>query len=115
MYSVSNDIAPATEYAPLGPVGCTAGASSSVALMSRLVGSVEMKSCLKFVATCAVLVSTSAVCATTLTTSLSAATPSVTSSGTSCVGATETVFCCVWNPLSSNVTVYVPDGSAEKM
>ncbi len=93
MYSVSNDIAPAIEYAPLGPVGCTAGASSSEALMSRVVGSIAIRSCLKLVATCAVRVSTSAVCPTTLTVSVSDATPSVTSSGTTCVGASVTVFC----------------------
>ncbi len=60
MYSVSKDIDPAMEKAPLGPVGWTAGARSNVELMSRLVGRFAIISCLKLVATCAVCVSTSA-------------------------------------------------------
>src|SRR5712691_8516305 len=71
----SYDTEPEIEYPPLGPVGCTAGASSRYELMSRFVGSIATRSCLKFVATCAVCVSTSAVRPTTNTVSVSAAGP----------------------------------------
>ena len=81
------------EYAPLGPDGWTAGAISSVELMSRLVGSMAIRVCLKSVATCAVCVNTSADRPTTFTVSARVAGPSVMLSGTVCVGATDTVFC----------------------
>ena len=61
--------------------------------MSRLVGSIAIRSCWKLVATCAVCVRTSADLPTTLTVSSSAAGPSVTFSGTVCVGATAIVRC----------------------
>ena len=60
-----------------------------------------------------VCVSTSAARPTTLTVSVMAAGPIVVSSGSVCVGASATVLLTVWNPLNSNVTVYVPDGSSD--
>ena len=69
----------------------TAGASSIAAASVRLVGSVEIRSEEKLVATCAVLVSTSAVRPTTSTVSVTPARPIVTSIGTTCVGARLTI------------------------
>src|SRR5438093_10069514 len=59
MNRFSNPIEPPIEYAPKGPVGWTDGASCIEALMSRLVGSVATRPCLKLVATCAVRTRTS--------------------------------------------------------
>ena len=73
--------------------------------MSRLVGSIAIRSCLKLVATCAVCVSTSAECPATFTVSDRFAGPIVTLSGTVCVGATAIVRCWRAKPLNSNVTV----------
>jgi hypothetical protein len=61
--------------------------------MSRLVGSVEISSWEKLVATCAVCVRTSAELPTTFTVSESVAGPIVTFSGTVWVGATAIVRC----------------------
>ena len=101
--STMDDIAPAIENAPPGPEGCTSGAMSSVVVISRLVGSVAMTSCLKFVPTCAVRVKTSAARPTTTTVCSTAAGPIVAFSGTVCVAATPTDRRSVWNPLSSKV------------
>src|SRR5262245_25012627 len=54
MNRFSNDIDPAIEYAPCGPVAWTPGAIRIDALMSRLVGSVDISDWGKLVATCAV-------------------------------------------------------------
>ena len=58
--------------------------------MSRLVGSVAIRSCEKLVATCAVCVSTSADAADDLDGLGHAGGPIVTSTGTTCVGARVT-------------------------
>src|SRR5262245_6338781 len=107
MYSDSNEADPENEYAPLGPLGCTPGARSTTELMSRLVGSSEMKSCLKFVATCAVWVSTSAFLPTTSTVSVTPAMPMVTFRGSVWVGARLTVRSWRSKPLNWNDTLYV--------
>src|SRR5215470_3279797 len=87
----SNDIEPAIEYPPDGPVGWTDGANINMALISRAVGSRETRSCEKLVATWAVSVSTSAVRPTTSTVSDTAAGLISISSGATWVGATAIV------------------------
>ena len=49
---------------------------------------------------------------TTSTVSEMLAAPSVAFSDSDCAGASVTVFCLRWKPLSSKVTVYGPEGSS---
>ncbi len=108
----SNDIEPEIEYAPLGPVGCTDGARSTAASILRVVGSVETRSWLMLIATCAVCVSTSALRPTTSTVSETEAGPMTTSTGRTCVGASVTLRSWRWKPLNSNEILYAPEGSS---
>jgi hypothetical protein len=96
MYRLSNDIAPEMVRDPsaplvlLGPVALTLGAINTLATSVRLVGNVETRSCLMFVATCAVSTNAEAL-AVTVTASVNLASDRLTSASTVCVAPTSII------------------------
>ena len=95
---------------PLGPVFWTPGARWAASTNVRFVGSLSMRSCLKFVCTSAVWPNSALAWPTTVTVSLTVLTARVGLMVMVSLGDTRVVCLTVRNPASVNVTVYSPAG-----
>ena len=103
-------MAPLIARPPFGPVFCTPGVSWAAATKVRFVGSLSMRSSLKFVATEAFCPNSSSTCPVTVTVSLTVLTMSLGLTVTLADGETRLVCLTVLNPVSWVVTSYSPAG-----